>query len=241
MAASLIHKKSVSTTAEEVTEEPMVEKVVKEATKRRQAPPAELVSKKKRTTVRIDAPKEKDLSIVHVESDEEETEEKDTDEKETDEKKTDAEEKDKEPTDSEDTEPLIKVHRLTEISVSDEESMYIDDILKQITDDMILPSTAAKEPTLIKFGRGIAFREVDWYKATLPKIDPTDKGKEPLVEEIKGNPAKESFALVYADVNFLVQIRDAVIEEIVSFFNSFSIRGLAALNSVSDLAAKSSS
>ncbi|KZV33798.1 hypothetical protein F511_30510 [Dorcoceras hygrometricum] len=91
-----------------------------------------------------------------------------------------------------------------------------------------------EESNTNKFGCGIAFREVDWYKATLPQIDLAAKGK----EEIKGNPCKEIFALISANVDFLVQIRDAVIEEIVSFFNSFSIRGLSALKSVSYLAAK---
>ncbi|KZV42684.1 adenylosuccinate lyase-like [Dorcoceras hygrometricum] len=98
--------------------------------------------------------------------------------------------------DSEDTEPLSKVLKLTETSMSDEESMSIDDLLQQIPEEMMLPSVTAEEPTKIKFGRGIAFKEVNWYKASLPTIDPTDKGKDPLVEEIKGNPAKDMFAFL---------------------------------------------
>ncbi|KZV33694.1 hypothetical protein F511_30806 [Dorcoceras hygrometricum] len=85
--------------------------------------------------------------------------------------------------DSEDTEPLSKVLKLTEPSTSDEESVSIDDILRQISEDMMLPSVTVVEPTKIKFGHGIAFREVNWYNASLPKIDDADKGKEPLVEE----------------------------------------------------------
>ncbi|KZV58047.1 hypothetical protein F511_38552 [Dorcoceras hygrometricum] len=97
--------------------------------------------------------------------------------------------------DSKDTESLIKVLELTKPTLSDEESMSIDDILKQIPEDMLLPSVLAEEPTKIRFGHGIQIKEVNWYKASLPHILANDKGKEPLVEEIKvkGNPAKEMF------------------------------------------------
>ncbi|KZV57785.1 splicing factor 3B subunit 1-like [Dorcoceras hygrometricum] len=110
-------------------------------------------------------------------------------------------------TDSEDTEPLIKVLELTDGSKSDEESMSIEDILKQIQEGMMLPSFTAAEPTRIKFGRGIEIPEVsegDWYKASLPRIATTEKGKVPLVEdEIKGHPAREMFSLICADIDFL--------------------------------------
>ncbi|KZV24115.1 hypothetical protein F511_07239 [Dorcoceras hygrometricum] len=123
--------------------------------------------------------------------------------------------------DSEDTEPLSKVLDLTETSLSDEESMSIDDILRQIPEKMMLPSVLAEDTTKIRFGHGIAFREENWYKASLPQIDADDKGKEPLVEEInKGNPAKEMFSLICAYIDFLVQLREEVIEEISSFFQS---------------------
>ncbi|KZV50145.1 hypothetical protein F511_26461 [Dorcoceras hygrometricum] len=59
-------------------------------------------------------------------------------------------------TDSTDTEPLSKVLELTETATSDEESMSIDDILKQIPEEMMLPSTMAEEPTKINFG--VSFR-----------------------------------------------------------------------------------
>ncbi|KZV57132.1 hypothetical protein F511_42014 [Dorcoceras hygrometricum] len=136
--------------------------------------------------------------------------------------------------------PLSKVLERTETTLSDEESISIGDILKQILEAMMLPSIMAEEPTKIKFGHGIQIRERDWYKASLPQIYAADKGKEPLVdkEEIKGHPVKEMFTLICADIEFLVQIREAVIEEIVSFFHSFSLRRLAVLDSVSDIAAK---
>ncbi|KZV58211.1 hypothetical protein F511_03896 [Dorcoceras hygrometricum] len=224
-------------------EELAVDKVVKTAAKRTPAPAAEPVSKKKRTTVGRAAPTVKDLSIIPIQeaipismvfagsptvqrsqapktklilredSDEEETDEKEKDGEETNEKEKDEEEKDKAATDAEDTEPLRKVLKLTDTTLPNEESLPIDEILKQIPEDMFLPSISAEEPTPIKFGCGISFREVYWYKATLPKIDPADKGKEPLVEEIKGNTAKEIFALIYADVDFLVQIRDAQLRQ----------------------------
>ncbi|KZV17519.1 hypothetical protein F511_38354 [Dorcoceras hygrometricum] len=46
--------------------------------------------------------------------------------------------------DSEDTDPLRKVLELTETSMSDEESMTIDDILRQIPEDMMQPSVTAE-------------------------------------------------------------------------------------------------
>ncbi|KZV42849.1 hypothetical protein F511_13602 [Dorcoceras hygrometricum] len=95
------------------------------------------------------------------------------------------EESEEEDTDSEDTVPLSKVLKPTETSLFDEESMTIDEILKHIPEDMLLPSLSVEEPTKILFSQGVAFREVNWYKATIPKIDPTIKGKAPLVEEIK--------------------------------------------------------
>ncbi|KZV53732.1 hypothetical protein F511_28509 [Dorcoceras hygrometricum] len=129
--------------------------------KRRTAPTAEPVAKKRCTTVGRAAPKEKDLYIVAVvqdaepisvvpagspivqrsqspkqklilleETDEEVTENEETVEKEKDEKVD--EEKVEEATDSEDTEPLRKVLKLTETSVSDEESLSIDEILNWV-------------------------------------------------------------------------------------------------------------
>ncbi|KZV22039.1 Splicing factor [Dorcoceras hygrometricum] len=97
-------------------------------------------------------------------------------------------------TDSEDTEPLSKVLALIVKSKSDEESIPIDDLLAMIPADMMLPSVTAEEPTKIRFELGIENPEVkerDWYKASLPNITVTDKGKAPLVEKdrIKRNPA----------------------------------------------------
>ncbi|KZV17417.1 splicing factor 3B subunit 1-like [Dorcoceras hygrometricum] len=148
-------------------------------------------------------------------------------------------------TDSEDTEPLSKALELNEKpSTSDEELMSLEDLLKQIHDDMMMPSVTAAEPTKIKFGQGIEIREVDLYKASLPQIAADyDKGKEPLVvDTIQGNTAREIFSLICADIDFVVQLREQlreqVIEDVVKFFNSFSFRRLAVLDSVKDIAAK---
>ncbi|KZV41704.1 hypothetical protein F511_37028 [Dorcoceras hygrometricum] len=140
--------KSLPTATEKVAEEPVVEKVVKAAARRRPASAAEPVAKKKRTTVGRAAPTVKDLSIVPVEktydeeTDQKEKADKETDkmetktekaeeekenDKETEKEETDKQKKDVEATDSEGTEPLSKVLKLTETSMSDEESLSIDD------------------------------------------------------------------------------------------------------------------
>ncbi|KZV31995.1 splicing factor 3B subunit 1-like [Dorcoceras hygrometricum] len=121
-------------------------------------------------------------------------------------------------TESEDTEPLSKVLVLTDKSKTNEESMSIEDILKQIPTDMMFPYMTAAEVTRIKFGLSIEISEVnegDWYKASLPRIVASDKGKVPLVakDEIKGHPTQEMFSLICADIDFLVQLREKVIED----------------------------
>ncbi|KZV15677.1 hypothetical protein F511_31862 [Dorcoceras hygrometricum] len=78
-----------------------------------------------------------------------------------------------------------------------EELMSLDDLLMQITEDMMLPSVSAAEITKIRLGESInipGVQEHDLYYASLPRISVHDKGKEPLVEDepIKGNPARET-------------------------------------------------
>ncbi|KZV20900.1 hypothetical protein F511_27769 [Dorcoceras hygrometricum] len=96
---------------------------------------------------------------------------------------------------------------------TEEEHMSIDDLLLQISDDMMLPSVTAAEITKIRLGDSITINEVqerDWYYASLPRISTHDKGKEPLEENepVRGNPAKETVELICGDVDFLVQLRD---------------------------------
>ncbi|KZV21863.1 splicing factor 3B subunit 1-like [Dorcoceras hygrometricum] len=125
-------------------------------------------------------------------------------------------------TDSEDTEPLSKVLALTVKSTSDEESIPIDDLLAMIPVDMMLPSLTAEEPTKIRVGLGIAIPGVndgDWYKASLTKIDVTNKGKAPLVvkDEIKAivpvGPVVERTGILKRSVNnvqYNIQIVDSL-------------------------------
>ncbi|KZV40385.1 hypothetical protein F511_01707 [Dorcoceras hygrometricum] len=118
-----------------------------------------------------------------------------------------------------------------------------NDLLKQIPEDMMLPSVTAAEPTKIKFGHGITINgaaDGDWYKASLPKFAVADKGKAPLVDPdtVKGNPAREMVHLICRDIEFLVHLREKVIDEVAAFFNSFSLRRLAVLKSVRKIAAK---
>ncbi|KZV56607.1 conserved oligomeric Golgi complex subunit 8-like [Dorcoceras hygrometricum] len=162
--------KSVSTASEEVKEKSVVEKGVTMAAKRRPAPAAEPVAKKKRTTVGRAASTVKDLSIVPV---------------------------------VQAAIPISMVLKPNEKTLSDEDSMSIDDILNHIPEYVLPPSLSAEEPTKILFIHGVEFMEVDWYKATLTKIDPAAKGKAPLVEEIKDLAAKEEQLLKWAETNSL--------------------------------------
>ncbi|KZV46129.1 splicing factor 3B subunit 1-like [Dorcoceras hygrometricum] len=69
----------------------------------------------------------------------------------------------------------------------DEESMSIEDILKQIPEGIMLPSLTAVEPTRIKFGLGIeipGFNEGDWYKASLGLLHQT-RGRRLLLRRMK--------------------------------------------------------
>ncbi|KZV57748.1 hypothetical protein F511_27034 [Dorcoceras hygrometricum] len=128
-------------------------------------------------------------------------------------------------------------------AVSIEESMSIEDLLQQIPGDSMLPSLLAVEPTRIKFSNGISIPGVadgDLYKARLPKIALDDKGKAPLIEAgvVKGNPAREIVQLIFGDIEFLIQLREQVMDEVSAFFNSFSLRRLSVLTSLTALAVK---
>ncbi|KZV41983.1 hypothetical protein F511_29510 [Dorcoceras hygrometricum] len=124
---------------------------------------------------------------------------------------------------------------------TDDESMTLDEILSTIPAGSSLPSTTG-DVTKIQLGKNIQIRDVNeggWYKASLPKISTAEKGKAPLHERypIKGNPAKEIFSLVCADIELLVQLREQVIDDVDKFFNSFSFKRMAALK-IEDIYAK---
>ncbi|KZV53967.1 hypothetical protein F511_19507 [Dorcoceras hygrometricum] len=86
-------------------------------------------------------------------------------------------------------------------SVVDKEvNMPIDDLLIQISDDLLLPITAA-EVTMIKLGAFSSFG---------------DKGKAKLGEDeqVTDNAARKLFALICRDVEVLVQVRDILMQAV---------------------------
>ncbi|KZV56230.1 golgin candidate 5 [Dorcoceras hygrometricum] len=97
-----------------------------------------------------------------------------------------------------------------------EEHMSIDDILLQISDDMMLPSVTAAEITKIRLGKVILEED----------------------EPVKGNPAREMVELICGDVEFLVRLRDRVMIDVVDFFHSFSLNKLSNLDALRDLKEK---
>ncbi|KZV56795.1 hypothetical protein F511_37782 [Dorcoceras hygrometricum] len=114
---------------------------------------------------------------------------------------------------------------------TNEDHMSIDDLLLQISDDMLLPSITATEITKIRLGESISIndvRERDVYLASLPRISIHDKGKAILEEDepVRGNPARELVELIYGDIEFLVRVRDQVMVDVVEFFHSFSLNKL---------------
>ncbi|KZV22648.1 hypothetical protein F511_43781 [Dorcoceras hygrometricum] len=74
--------------------------------------------------------------------------------------------------------------------------------------------------------------EKTWFLNSLPRIPADDKGKEILVEKdpVKGNPAKEHYSLICADIDLLVDLRAKFIDEVATFFHYFSLKKLASIN-----------
>ncbi|KZV58334.1 hypothetical protein F511_34559 [Dorcoceras hygrometricum] len=115
-----------------------------------------------------------------------------------------------------------------------DEKMSLEDILMTIPVDVPLPS-AGIEITKIKMGKEIKIPGVDertQYLASLPKIPVDNKGKVILVEKdpMKGNPAKEHYYLICADIDLLVHLRAQVIDAVDQFFHSFSFKKLETIN-----------
>ncbi|KZV21319.1 hypothetical protein F511_18688 [Dorcoceras hygrometricum] len=118
--------------------------------------------------------------------------------------------------------------------LSADEKTSLDDILLSIPVDIPLPSTCM-EVTQIKMGQMIKIPGVTkwtWFLKQLPRIPAEDKGKELLVEKdpAKGNPAKEHYSLICADIELLVNLRAQAIDEVASYFRSFSLRKLSSIN-----------
>ncbi|KZV53161.1 hypothetical protein F511_23518 [Dorcoceras hygrometricum] len=106
-----------------------------------------------------------------------------------------------------------------------EEIMSVDDLLVQICDDMKPPSITDAEISKIRIGEPIAMR---------------DKGKGILVEDepLQRNPAQDAVEIICGDVEFLVDLRDQVMVDVVDFFHSFSLNKLTDLNALLALKAK---
>ncbi|KZV40051.1 hypothetical protein F511_06429 [Dorcoceras hygrometricum] len=122
----------------------------------------------------------------------------------------------------------------TEVTLSADEQMSLDDILLTIPVDIPLPSTCM-EVMKITMGKSIKIPSVSnwtWFLKNLPRIPAGEKGKEVLVEKdpVKGNPAAEHYSLICADIDLLVSLRAQVIDEVATFFHSFSLKKLATIN-----------
>ncbi|KZV21535.1 dystroglycan-like [Dorcoceras hygrometricum] len=124
-----------------------------------------------------------------------------------------------------------------------EENMSIDDLLLQISDDMLLPSISSPDISKIRLGESVSINEVrerDVYLTSLPRISTHDKGKSILEEDepIRGNPAHELVEIICGDIEFFIRIRDQVMVDVVEFFHSFSLNTFSNFDALLALKAK---
>ncbi|KZV25738.1 hypothetical protein F511_04799 [Dorcoceras hygrometricum] len=110
----------------------------------------------------------------------------------------------------------VSEEAVTNKSIS-EESMPIDDMLLQISEDMMLPSLTVHEITKIVSGLSVNIKQVD---------------------EVKGNTAREMVQLICEDVDFLVHMREQVMLDVIEFFHSFSLNNLPDAKTLQDLKEK---
>ncbi|KZV15503.1 hypothetical protein F511_43770 [Dorcoceras hygrometricum] len=103
--------------------------------------------------------------------------------------------------------------------------MPIDDLILQISADLILPSITATEISKLRLSESIVLH---------------DKGKGVLVEDepVNGNSARETVELICGDVEVLVQLRARVMKDVVDFFHSFSLNKLPDPDALKDLKEK---
>ncbi|KZV35445.1 hypothetical protein F511_22661 [Dorcoceras hygrometricum] len=103
--------------------------------------------------------------------------------------------------------------------------MSVDDLLVQICDDLKLPSITDAEISKIKVGESIAMR---------------DKGKGILVEDelIQSTPAQDAVEIICGDFEFLVELRDRVMVDVVEVLSSFFTSKLTDLDALLALKAK---
>ncbi|KZV55914.1 hypothetical protein F511_24808 [Dorcoceras hygrometricum] len=129
-------------------------------------------------------------------------------------------------------EPAEEMAQVVE-DLSADEAMSLEDILMTIPVGVPLPS-ACVEFTKITLGKEIKIpgvTERTWFLASLPQIPVENKGKEILMEKdpVKGDPVKEQIMLILADIEYLVNLRKKVIDEVEQFFYSFSLKRLSNL------------
>ncbi|KZV22829.1 hypothetical protein F511_31561 [Dorcoceras hygrometricum] len=122
-------------------------------------------------------------------------------------------------------EPMVASTNLekgTSSKQSAEVHMSFDDLLLQIPNDMLLPSITTAEVSMLRLGESSSFR---------------DKGKAIQVEndQLTENPATKIVALVCSDVDFLVRVRDSVMNAVVDFFSSFGLNNMPDMESLKDL------
>ncbi|KZV48567.1 hypothetical protein F511_32103 [Dorcoceras hygrometricum] len=112
----------------------------------------------------------------------------------------------------------------TTLVIDKEVPMSIDDLLIQISNDLLLPVTAA-EVAMLRIG---AFSSSG------------DKGKAKLGEDeqVTDNAARKLFALICRDVEVLVQVRDHLMQAVVDFFASFSLNSMPDMDSLKELKEK---
>ncbi|KZV38386.1 TGACG-sequence-specific DNA-binding protein TGA-2.1-like [Dorcoceras hygrometricum] len=112
----------------------------------------------------------------------------------------------------------------TTLVIDKEVPMSIDDLLIQISNDRLLPTTAA-EVTMLRLG---------------PFSSSGDKGKAKLGEDdqVTDNAAMKLFALISRDVEVLVQVRDSLMQAVVDFFASFSLNSMPDMETLKDLKEK---
>ncbi|KZV36336.1 putative phosphoserine phosphatase [Dorcoceras hygrometricum] len=125
-------------------------------------------------------------------------------------------------------EPVLastNLEKATSSRQSAEVHMSFDDLLLQIPNDMLLPSITTAEVSMLRLDESSSFR---------------DKGKAILVknDQLTENPATEIVALVCSDVEFLVRVRDSVMNAVVDFFASFSLNNMPDMESLKDLKEK---
>ncbi|KZV17779.1 hypothetical protein F511_01588 [Dorcoceras hygrometricum] len=108
--------------------------------------------------------------------------------------------------------------------VDKEVHMQIDDMLIQISNDLLLPTTTA-EVTMLRLGT---------FSSS------GDKGKAKLGEDdqVTDNAAMKLFALISRDVEVLVQVRDSLMQAVVDFFASFSLNSMPDMETLKDLKEK---